>query len=160
MTRQRGFTLIEVCLVMALMGIVMGVAIPSYSHFAQRQQLRLAADTLALQLRQARERSISAGVATFVNFRLGKNWCWGVGSGTPCDCGQGDCAFGHARSSEYPAVQLDGASNVEFERQLGRALQFGSARFSTLKGQRLHVDVNAMGRAQICGPDAPKAAAC
>jgi len=157
---QRGFTLLEVCLVAALMGIVMSVAIPSYAHFLARQQLRLAADTLALQLRQAREYSVSAGVPTFVSYRTGKAWCWGVGSGVPCDCNRGDCAMGSARSSQYPAVQLDGAVDVAFERQLGRALQFGAARMSTAKGQRLRVEVNALGRTQICGPDAPRAAPC
>ncbi|WP_397536090.1 Tfp pilus assembly protein FimT/FimU, partial [Roseateles sp.] len=66
----RGFTLLEVAAVMAITGIVLAMAVPSYANFAARQQLRAAGESLALDLRLAREESLR-GASVFISYRAG-----------------------------------------------------------------------------------------
>ncbi|MDN3919774.1 GspH/FimT family protein [Roseateles violae] len=159
-----GFTLLELAAVLAILAIVLAAAVPSYAQFLQRQQLRGAADALLLDLRHARQLSVQTRKPVFVSFNPGKNWCWGVSSGQPCDCNGGGalpaCNIGGGRQADYKSVQMDSAADTEFTPMLGQAPRHGGIAFSTAKGQRLQVLVNGMGRAQQCGPDAVGAPSC
>jgi len=162
--RIRGFTLLEMAAVLAILGIVVSVAAPSYVSFMQRQQLRSAADALLQDLRNAREFSVRTQRPVYISYSLGKTWCWGVSAGQPCDCSGASplpaCNISQARSIDFKNVRLDRAEGAEFEPTLGQAVRHGSVAFSTLKGQNLRVQLNGMGRAQQCGPDAVGAPAC
>lgn len=50
---QRGFTLIEVLLSVAIISILVGIAMPVYSGFAQRNELDTTTQTLGQALRRA-----------------------------------------------------------------------------------------------------------
>lgn len=160
--RRRGFTLLEVAIVLALLGIVAAVAVPSYHQLLARQQLRAAGEALALDLRMAREMAQHSGKPSFVSFAAGPQWCWGVSRGQPCDCASGVPACNLARSgaSDYGLVQLQRADALEFEPTLGRAEAAGAAELATRQGHSLQVRVGVMGRAAICGPDAPRPGVC
>eukprot|EP01137_Pigoraptor_chileana_P008129 Opistho-2@54534 len=160
-----GFTLVELAAVMAITGIVLAVAVPSYSRFLQRQQLRGAADALMQDLRNARETSVRTRAPVFLNFRSsGKHWCWGANRSQPCDCSGASalpaCGISQGHKRDYPDVRVDSAVDAEFEPALGQAPQHGAVAFSTAKNQSLRVELNAMGRAQVCGPDAVGAPPC
>jgi len=150
--------------VLAILAIVVSAATPSYINFMQRQQLRSAGDALQQDLRNAREFSVRTRRPVFISYSLGKTWCWGVSAGQPCDCSGASplpaCNISQARSIDFKNVRLDRAEGAEFEPTLGQAVRHGSVAFSTLKGQNLRVQLNGMGRAQQCGPDAVGAPAC
>jgi len=57
--RERGFTLIELGVVVLLMGIVLGFSIPAFLNFGRTNDLKAAADNMASQIRLARERAMS-----------------------------------------------------------------------------------------------------
>lgn len=52
--RQAGFTLIEVMVVIAIMGILFSIAIPAFSSWRERSALRSASETMIAHLKQAR----------------------------------------------------------------------------------------------------------
>ncbi|MDC8786371.1 prepilin-type N-terminal cleavage/methylation domain-containing protein [Roseateles koreensis] len=159
-----GFTLLEMAIVIAITGILLAVAIPSYQHMLQRRQLRQVAELLALDLRHARELSVSENSAIFINYNAGKQWCWGLSRAKPCDCAgtspQGRCELSHMDNTHYPHVLLDAAQDAAFSPGLGQVAQSGAAALRTEAGQNLRVVLNPMGRTHICGPDAVGALRC
>lgn len=160
--RLRGFTLLEMAVVLALSGIVLAMAVPSYANFAARQQLRAAGESLALDLRLAREESLR-GASVFISYRSGRDWCWGINHGQPCDCAKGGvpvCSVSRGAAADYPRVEIAPGEPLQFEPGLGRLLVAGETGFSTPAGHRLSVQTNLMGRSHLCGPDAPKPGTC
>jgi len=65
----RGFSLIELAIVVLVMGMVLAMAVPAMTGFRSSHAVRTAAENIAGQLRLARERAISTGVTQTVRFR-------------------------------------------------------------------------------------------
>ncbi len=59
---QRGFSLIELMIVIVVLGLLLGFSIPSFHHLSTTYQLQSAAENIAGQLRLAREKAIATGV--------------------------------------------------------------------------------------------------
>ncbi len=70
-TRERGFSLIELMIVLVVLGLIIGYSIPSFQRFSSTLQLRGAGEDIAGQLRLAREKAIATGVVQPVSFRYG-----------------------------------------------------------------------------------------
>lgn len=68
MKNKQAFTLIEVLLAIAILGILVGMAIPAYNRVMQHQTLYKEAGQLAWDLRAARQEAITTGKATRVDF--------------------------------------------------------------------------------------------
>ncbi|MDQ6998085.1 MAG: GspH/FimT family pseudopilin [Mariprofundus sp.] len=66
--RQRGFTLLEVIIVMAIMGIVAAIGIPSFSDWREKQAVRSAAQALLAQMKQARIMAVADNRSVSINF--------------------------------------------------------------------------------------------
>ena len=170
MRQLRGFTLLEVAAVIAITGILVSAAVPTYASFMQRQQLRLAADTLMQDLRRARELSITTPTPIFLTFHRGPKWGWGVSRALPCDCAGNvtptdkplarcDIASSDNRE-QFKDVLIDTAEDLQFTPGLGHAAQSGTAALHTKNGQNLRVVLNRMGRVHLCGQDAPGRPVC
>jgi len=56
---QRGFSLIEVMVVVGIMGVILAIAMPAYSDWRERTAAKTAIDTLAAHLKQARIMAVS-----------------------------------------------------------------------------------------------------
>lgn len=158
---HRGFTLLEMAFVLAVIGIVMAMAVPSYASFMARQQLRAAGENLAQDLNHAREESLHGGPSIFITYRSGPDWCWGVSRGQPCDCGlPASCNVSRADARAYPRVTLAEGMPLQFESGLGRLVAAGSTAFTSSAGHSLQVQTTLLGRPHLCGPDAPKPSPC
>lgn len=159
---SRGFTLIEVGVVLVVLAIVLAVGVPSYAHLMARSKLRAAGEALATDLRMARLTAVQQQVPVHVKFHSGAQWCWGVSRKQACDCqtGQPRCDLGGASFRSFPEVILQAGTDPEFEPQLGRAMRWARVGLSNHKNQQLHVDLNPLGRPQVCGPDAPRNSDC
>ncbi|MDI4633801.1 prepilin-type N-terminal cleavage/methylation domain-containing protein [Pelomonas sp. V22] len=157
--RLTGFTLLEAAVVLAVSAILLAVAVPNYNHMRERQRMRLAAETLQLDLQRARVQSSNAG-PVFLSFKHeGEAWCWGSNSGSPCDCFKQRCNMGSQHSREWPGIWLVYASDAQLEAGM-RAIDYGPTEFSTKRGGQVRVELNALGRASLCGKDAPKSTPC
>jgi prepilin-type N-terminal cleavage/methylation domain-containing protein len=68
MKKNKGFTLIEMMIVVAIIGILSALAIPSYNKFIAHQNLNAAARDLFSDMRSARVSAISQGVQYGIYF--------------------------------------------------------------------------------------------
>ena len=61
--RQKGFTLLEILVVVSLVGIVAAIAAPSWMSFAERNQLATARDQLYTGIREAQSKAQRRGTS-------------------------------------------------------------------------------------------------
>ncbi len=58
---ERGFTLLELAMVVLIFGIVLGFSIPAFMQYGRSHNLHGAAENMAAQFRLARQRALSTG---------------------------------------------------------------------------------------------------
>lgn len=75
----RGFSLVELAVVILVLGMVMAFSVPAFQSISQSQRLKGAAENIAAQLRLAREKAIATGKSQEMHFTLN------YPSGTPFD---------------------------------------------------------------------------
>lgn len=75
----RGFTLIELSVVVVILGLVLGFSVPAYQKFNQTLQLKGAAENLAGQINMARSVAISTGNPQTIHFFYGTyGYCYHI----------------------------------------------------------------------------------
>lgn len=67
---QDRFSLIELLIVITIVGVTLGMAVPAYHHYMESNALRWASRDIASSLQQARARAMSTHVAQTVHFAL------------------------------------------------------------------------------------------
>lgn len=111
--RSRGFTLIEAMIVVLILSILLGVAIPGFREAFATQRVKTAAKTLFTALRQARSEAMRMNglCDVFIVPQTAGNWAGRlhlvgvtVGSGAP--------AFD--TNANYAACQFDGNGDGDF----------------------------------------------
>lgn len=75
---ERGFSLVELMLVVSIFGVLLSFAIPSYGRYSQSQQLRGASENLVQTLQLQRSRAMSTGQSIMINFNTGTPNAWTV----------------------------------------------------------------------------------
>jgi len=77
---SRGFSLIELGVVIIIMGLVLAFGIPLFSKYSSTQQLKGAAENIAAQMRLLRETAIGTATQQIMHFSYGS-----VFNGQRCD---------------------------------------------------------------------------
>ena len=163
---QRGLTLIEGCIVLAIASILVGTAVPSFKDTQQQQTMYGVAAELASDLQFARSEAVARqdGVR-FTSESVGDGSCVLIHTGANGDCqcaagGTAQCGNGAAlvKSSFFPTtsgVSVDvNVSAIRFDPRNGMATPAGSVTISTASGKALRHVVNMMGRVRTCSPGA------
>jgi type IV fimbrial biogenesis protein FimT len=83
---SRGFTLIEMMLVVTILGIVLSMAVPSLSSYMDRRRVIAAAEALYGEFQYARSEAIARSQDVFVSFSTDGSDTWSVGVSTTGGC--------------------------------------------------------------------------
>lgn len=67
-TTERGFSLVELAMVLVVLGLLFSFCIPAFHSLNSSQQLKGASENIAVQLRMAREKAIATGVVQPMHF--------------------------------------------------------------------------------------------
>ncbi len=166
MSRQKstGFTLIEVMIVIAIVGIIAAMAVPSYQDMIERNRLKQAVESLKSDLQLARTRAIKRSENVIVSRTTGTagTWCYGLArknpsSKTSCDCTVTDttntayCDIKIISGTGFSATNMNSASGnstIDFRRGTigNNGVTFSSNKYAA------RVVFSAVGRVRICSP--------
>lgn len=163
---QRGITLIEVCVAVAIGAVVLGTAAPKFRQFIDKQRLEGAAAQLSTDIRFARAESVMRNA----NLRLsvqshGWGACYVVHSGAAgaCDCqadGTSVCGSDASaiRAAAFPASDrialASNVSSIVFDPMHGTSTPAGTFKLGLNGGPAIQHTVNLMGRVRTCSPAA------
>jgi prepilin-type N-terminal cleavage/methylation domain-containing protein len=65
---ERGFSLVELAVVLILLGLIAGFAVPAVRHSTRGSQLRATADALSAQLQLVREKAVDTQATLVAHF--------------------------------------------------------------------------------------------
>jgi type IV fimbrial biogenesis protein FimT len=158
MNRQKnsGFTLLEIIIVIAIIGIISALAVPSYRDMIERNRLKQVAEALKSDLQFARTEAIKRSQNSVISRSPGTagGWCYGLNVGANCTCTTpGSCAIKTISGSEFSsAVNMDAATgnNSTFDSRRG-TIGADSVTFST-SHYAAKVVFSDVGRVRICTP--------
>lgn len=163
---QRGISLIEVCVVMALAALILTIAVPGFGALIERQRLQGSAAQLAADLQWLRSEALVRNEALrFSLHTTTRGSCTVVHTGSRSDCRctdagpavcDGDAAAlktSHWLSAERISVQAN-VTSMLFDPTQGTTSPTGSVRITDSRGRGITHVVNIMGRVRSCSPSA------
>ena len=163
---QRGVTLIEACIVLAVIAIVAGAAAPGMQDLIDARRLDGAATQLATDIQFVRTEAVARNEALRLSFHAvpaGSCYVIHTGNANPCSCpatGPAQCSGGAREvktvaiaTTERVALQANVAS-VLFDPLHGTSTPTGTLRLIGTGSRAIHHVINVMGRVRSCSPQA------
>jgi type IV fimbrial biogenesis protein FimT len=161
-SKQRGVTMIEVCITLAIAGILAGSALPSFKESLDKRQVEGLSSEVGTDLRYARSEAVARNTGVRVSFHQG---CYVVHTGTRDDCrcdGQGPAvctgdavALKTVNGAEARGVQIvSNVSSMRFDETNGTTSPTGTVCTVPASGRSVHHVVSIMGRVRSCSPAA------
>lgn len=162
--KMAGFTLIEALVVIAIIGILAALGVPSFQDMLERNRLKQVVESLKSDLQFARSEAIKHSEDVIVSRKTGDagSWCYGLARKSPpskdsCDCEETDpddadyCDIKIVSGANFGSTNMNSASgNSSFDFRRGTIGNNGVT-FSTDKyGAR--VVFSAVGRVRVCSP--------
>lgn len=165
-SKQYGFNLVELMVVVAVIGIVAAVAAPSYRAWIQNTKVRTAAESILNGIQKARSEALMRN--TPVRFTLGANSAWTVECVTPAARACNDLTSGIVEvrnnndggtSAAVIAPNPGGANNVTFTglgvKSTTATNQLNEVGVSFANADRnLNITLGAGGNVRLCDPNA------
>jgi type IV fimbrial biogenesis protein FimT len=172
--RHHGFTLIEACVVLAILGILAAIAAPSMQYLVDSRRLEGTAAQLATDIYFARTDAVARNTQVRLSLHaMADGSCYVIhtGDASQCDCksaaaaGPAVCSAGavEIKTVRLPAsnrVSLQGSkTSLPFSPFVTDSSAAGTLCLTGARNSRINQVVNWMGRVRWCTP-AAAATAC
>jgi len=166
---QRGLTLIEACMALAVTGVVAGAAVPGLQQQLDARRLDGAATRLAADLQFVRTEAVARNEPVRVAFETGAAGacyvihtgpagacpCAGAAPATPATCAGDAVAL---KTVVLPATErvalTSNVASVLFDPVHGTSTPSGTLRLTGPRERAVHHVINVMGRVRSCSPRA------
>lgn len=151
--RERGLTLIELAVVLAVLAVLSALALPDIGARLQHQRLQAAAELLAGDVAEARFEAVRRGNALHLQAAgAGPEWCWSISATPGCGCASAQlCQLHSVHSADHPGVQLAAGGALRIDPAgSGSGSAAAVATLASPRGERLRVEISALGRPRIC----------
>lgn len=154
--RQRGLTLMELMVAVAIVAVLASLAVPSFGAQRARNHLKAAAERLAGDLAEARFEATRRGTTLHLHFERGTDWCYAVAAINNCGCGAPQpCQVRQVHGHEHKGVVLEQAVDHSFDPTSGMSSVPASVLLRSAHGETLRVELSRLGRAKVCAPGSP-----
>ena len=159
---QRGATLVDASVVLAIVSVLAGTALPELDTARQRRHLEGTAAQLETDLHLARSAAVAQNRTVRVSFGGAANHaCYAIHTGGEGDC---DCAVGTAGQcrggaqllalrridGKLPVAIASNADSLAFSAHFGTVTPTATMQVSNSAGEEIRVVVNVMGRVRSC----------
>jgi type IV fimbrial biogenesis protein FimT len=156
--KDSGFSLVETMTVVAIIGILAAIAVPSYQDMIERNALKQVAEGLKSDLQWMRTEAIKRSQDIHVSRSPGNSggWCYGLNVNSNCTCTTaGSCVVKTISGSNFSSavnmdIPSDNVNNGTFDFRRGTIGPNGVT-FSTVH-YAARVVFSAIGRVRICTP--------
>jgi type IV fimbrial biogenesis protein FimT len=161
---ESGLTLIELAIATAIVSILVGLALPSFQNFAQRQRLEGAAAQLETDLFLLRSEAVASQETLRISFsQAAGGSCYVIhrGAANACQCGAQGVMSCEGGAEVLRGVFLATAGGVQIlsnraslvvDATRGTVSPTATMRLVSQSGEIRHV-INIMGRVRSCSPD-------
>ena len=170
---SKGFTLVELMMVLAVLAIIATVAVPGMDGFIKTNRLRGASDGLFADIQYARSESIkrSRAISVSASSDGAQNWCYGISQTPGCDChitdttdanacvlevaGEKILKIGTAQDSHSVSMTTPVGNQVTiagFDPVRGIATTSSTVTFNSANHQETQISVSPLGRVSACTP--------
>ncbi|MDD2761646.1 MAG: GspH/FimT family pseudopilin [Methylomonas sp.] len=156
-----GFTLVELMVVIAVIGVVVALATPPYQNMIERNRLKQAVESLKSDMQFARTEAIKRSQNVFLSPTIGDDgtWCYGLNLAAACACGTaGSCGIKTVAGSGFStAVSMTASTGTSlFDSRRGTHSvppddNLNDVTFVT-DNYTARVNINETGRVLICTP--------
>jgi type IV fimbrial biogenesis protein FimT len=160
--KQAGFSLVEMMIAVAVIGILAAVSIPSYRTWIENTKVRTATESILNGIQLARSEALARN--TPVRFTLGANSAWAVNCVTAAKCADKPAGLLGSRSNQEGdtstvAVNSGGNSIVVFDnlgiKSTSVASQISQVDVSLADADRdLRITIGGGGNVRMCDPNA------
>ena len=165
---QRGFTLLELMITVAVLGVVLVIGVPSMRNLAEKRRTIAAAEQIYSELQFARSAAVARSDQVYANFVGGTTWAFGISDNAACDptdnspaCTLDDQDGANAvthvvTDGDFQNISLaTTAAQITFSPQRATATAASIDITSTDDyGYVMRVEVGLLGQISMCSPDA------
>ena len=157
---QSGFTLIEALIILAVIGILTALAVPSFSLLIERKNLEGAAEKMFADFQYAKSEALKRDAQVFISFDPDPgNACYGLALDPGCDCTGGgiDCVIDGVSKvvniSDYGATGFtqNFVDETSYDPRRGNIVNIGTVSFTSPSGMAIDVVLSRF-RMKICSP--------
>jgi type IV fimbrial biogenesis protein FimT len=160
LSRQKAFTLIELMIIITILGILLSIAVPSFSDWLQRKRLSAAASDYVALINYARSESIKRNTKIYLVATSGTNWKLIASTSDTCDVAS-TCNLLSMTPEKYNSINLASISDkldktainpidARFEFPSGSTTEQTST--FELNNYQLQINLSLTGKNKVCTP--------